>query len=145
MIFIHQIEAEETFSVRQPVLRPGKPIESCHFEGDNLGTTAHFGLYKNDKIIGVVSVFKVQNPNFIRKEQYQIRGMAVLEKYQRKGLGVQLVKKAEHYVKEKKGDLIWFNARESAVPFYEKLNYKTKGNPFEINEIGTHFVMLKCI
>lgn len=145
MIFIHQIEAEETFCVRQPVLRPGKPIESCHFEGDNLGTTAHFGLYENDEIIGVVSIFKVTNPNFVKKEQYQIRGMAVLENHQRKGIGEQLVKKAEHYVREKKGELIWFNARENAVPFYEKLEYKTKGNPFEICEIGTHFIMLKCI
>ncbi|WP_442787501.1 GNAT family N-acetyltransferase [Flavobacterium suncheonense] len=145
MIFIHQIEAEETFSVRQPVLRPGKPIESCHFEGDNLGTTAHFGLYEHDDLIGVVSVYKVNHPISSKKEQYQIRGMAVLQEFQRRGIGEQLVKKVEHHVKEQKGELIWFNAREKAVPFYQKLDYKIKGEPFEIPEIGTHFVMLKCI
>lgn len=145
MIFIHQIEAEETFSVRQPVLRPGKPIETCHFDGDNLGTTAHFGLYEHDDLIGVVSVFKVINPVFSKREQYQIRGMAVLQEFQRMGIGEQLVKKVEHYVKEKKGELIWFNAREKAVKFYEKLDYKIKGEPFDIKEIGTHFVMHKSI
>lgn len=145
MIFIHQIEAEETFSVRQPVLRPGKPIESCHFDSDNLGTTAHFGLYEHDDLIGVVSVYKVNHPVSSKKEQYQIRGMAVLQEFQRKGIGEQLVKKVEHHVKEQKGELIWFNAREKAVPFYQKLDYKIKGEPFDIPEIGTHFVMLKCI
>ncbi|MCG2610737.1 GNAT family N-acetyltransferase [Flavobacterium sp. SM15] len=145
MIFIHQIEAEETFSVRQPVLRPGKPIETCHFDGDNLGTTAHFGLYEHDDLIGVVSVYKVTNPAFSKREQYQIRGMAVLQEFQRMGIGEQLVKKVEHYVKEKKGELIWFNAREKAVKFYEKLDYKIKGEPFDIKEIGTHFVMHKSI
>ena len=145
MIFIHQIEAEETFSVRQPVLRPGKPVEACAFEGDNLGTTAHFGLYDHDDLIGVISIYKVNHPGFSKKEQYQIRGMAVLPEFQRKGIGEQLVKKAEHYIKEQKGELIWFNAREKAVPFYQKLDYKIKGEPFDIKEIGTHFVMHKIV
>ncbi|ESU29431.1 acetyltransferase [Flavobacterium limnosediminis JC2902] len=143
MILIRQIEAEDTFSVRQPVLRPGKSIESCHFEGDNLGTTAHFGLSENEELLAVVSLYKTNYPNCKIENQFQMRGMAVLEKHQRMGLGEQLVKKAEHYVREKNGKLIWFNAREKAVPFYEKLGYKINGNPFEINDIGTHFVMYK--
>ncbi|ESU23280.1 acetyltransferase [Flavobacterium enshiense DK69] len=143
MILIRQIEAEDTFSVRQPILRPGKPIESCHFEGDNLGTTAHFGLSENEELLAVVSLFKKNYPNCSIENQFQMRGMAVLENYQRMGFGEQLVKKAEHFVKEKNGKLIWFNAREIAVPFYERLGYKIYGNPFEITEIGKHFVMYK--
>lgn len=143
MILIRQIEAEDTFSVRQPVLRPGKPIESCHFDGDNLGTTAHFGLSENEELVGVVSVYKTNYPNCTIERQFQMRGMAVLKEHQGLGFGLELVKKAEHYIKEKKGNLIWFNARETAVPFYQKLGYKIKGDPFEIEGIGTHFVMYK--
>ena len=35
---IKKISATETFLVRHPVLRAGKPIESCHFDGDDLET-----------------------------------------------------------------------------------------------------------
>ena len=48
MIQIKEIPSKETYSVRQPVLRKGKPIESCIFEGDDLATTHHFGLYDNE-------------------------------------------------------------------------------------------------
>jgi len=47
MIQIKEIPSKETYIVRQPVLRKGKPIESCIFEGDDLETTYHFGLFDN--------------------------------------------------------------------------------------------------
>ena len=37
---IKKISALETFPVRHPVLRAEKPIESCHFEGDDLEVDA---------------------------------------------------------------------------------------------------------
>jgi hypothetical protein len=40
-------------------------------------------------------------------------------------------------------ELLWFNARETAVPFYEKLGCTKKGASFEIPEIGLHFLMYK--
>lgn len=39
--------------------------------------------------------------------------------------------------------VIWFNARQSAVEFYKKLNYQIIDKPFEIGEIGTHYIMYK--
>ena len=32
---IRQISGKETWSVRHPVLRKGRPLEDCHFEGDS--------------------------------------------------------------------------------------------------------------
>lgn len=144
MIFIKEITAESTFSVRQPVLRPGKPIESCHFEGDNLSTTKHFGYYEEQNLIGVISLFQNSNENFSLKNQYQIRGMAILENHQKKGIGASLVLHTEDYLKKEDTHLIWFNARESAVIFYKKLGYEIiKGAAFEITGVGSHFLMFK--
>jgi len=143
MQYIKQIEAIETFSVRHPVLRGGKPIESCHFDGDDLETTIHFGLFLENNIIGVISLFENINPLFTPEKQFQIRGMAVLENHQKKGFGADLVNYAENYIKEQNGELIWFNARINAVRFYEKLGYKIIGNAFEIGDIGTHYVLFK--
>ena len=65
---ISKISSLETFPVRHPVLRTGKPIESCSFEGDDLETTTHFGLFLNEAIIGVVSLFEATNKLFPQKK-----------------------------------------------------------------------------
>ncbi|MFC6097010.1 GNAT family N-acetyltransferase [Flavobacterium qiangtangense] len=143
MQLIKEIPALETFSVRHPVLRPEKNIETCHFDGDNLESTRHFGLFIDDELAGVASLFKSNSDLFQEKEQFQLRGMAVLEKFQKKGIGESLVKYAEENAKSRSGKLIWFNAREVAVRFYEKMGYQIIGEPFDIGDIGKHFVMYK--
>ena len=145
MIKIQNISSIDTFLVRHPVLRTEKPIESCVFEGDNLPSTKHFGLFVEEKLVGVVSFFKNKNSSFNIKNQFQIRGMAVLPEFQKKGFGKNLVNHCENYVKSANETLIWFNARESAVAFYEKLGYRKVGNPFSIADIGIHFLMQKEI
>lgn len=143
MSIVKKITTSETYTVRQEVLRKGKPIETCHFIGDDATTTTHFGLFENEKLIGVVSVYKTNSILFVEKTQFQIRGMAVLEDFQSKGFGEQLLKAAENFCWEEKADLIWFNAREKAVSFYKKLGYEIIGDAFDISNVGIHFVMFK--
>ena len=40
-------------------------------------------------------------------------------------------------------DLIGFNARTAAVGFYQKMNYKTVREAFQIKDFGEHYLMLK--
>ncbi len=145
MILLSEITFEDTFPVRHEILRAGKPIETCFFDGDELPTTKHFGIFVNKKIMGVVSVFQNKNNTFNPDNQYQIRGMAVLEEAQKLGFGKQLVRHCETYVLEEKSSLIWFNARENATLFYEKLGYKKVGSSFLIADIGLHYLMFKKI
>ena len=137
------ISALDTFLVRKPVLRPNKNIDSCRFVGDDLKTTIHFGYYNDEKIVGVASLFELKNINFDVINQYQLRGMAVLNDYQKLGIGEKLMNYCENHSVKKNINLIWFNARISAVPFYEKLGYQKFGNLFIIPEIGDHLVMFK--
>lgn len=143
MIDIRKIAAQETYIVRHPVLRKGKPIESCQFDGDDLATTQHFGLYENNSLEGVISLFDNNHPLFEEKHQAQIRGMAVLENNQNKGFGRLLVSHSEQELKSQKTELIWFNARENAVGFYQKMGYEIIGNAFDIPGVGIHYVMWK--
>lgn len=145
MEIIKKINSSETYSVRQPVLRAGKSIESCRFDGDDLPSTQHFGLYYSNKLVGVVSVFSKINPIFNSPNQFQIRGMAILSEFQKSGFGEKLLKQCETYIKSQKGTLIWFNARITAVSFYEKSHYKKIGDSFSIPEIGPHYLMKKEI
>lgn len=140
---ILEIAANDTFVVRHPVLRQGKPLETCSFDGDNLPSTKHFGLFVDEKLTAVVSVFKNNNSIFNSQNQYQIRGMAVLDQFQKKGFGKDLVVQCEVYCKSQNAELIWFNARETAVLFYKKMNYTLVGDAFEIKDVGTHYIMKK--
>ena len=143
MNLIKEIPSKETYVVRQPVLRKGKPIESCVFEGDDLDTTHHFGLYSDKDLIGIISLFTKINTTFAEKNQGQIRGMAVLDTHQKKGIGEALVRHCENYCLENGTDLIWFNARTAAVGFYKKMNYQTVGEAFDIKDVGEHYLMYK--
>ena len=143
MINIAKIMSVETYSIRISVLRHGKKMEVCPFDGDNLATTAHFGMYFDAALVGIVSVFKLNNPAFAILNQFQIRGMAVLDNYQHQGFGKLLIESAENHVKLLNANLIWMNARKNAVPFYLKLGYVTSGDSFIIDGIGIHFLMIK--
>ena len=145
MAIIKKIPSSETFLVRQPVLRAGKPLESCRFEGDDLETTHHFGLYLGLELVGIISLFKTSNPVFVEQNQYQIRGMAVLQGQQKTGFGKSLILHSEAFCKRQNVELIWFNARVEAVGFYEKMGYHIKGIPFEIPDVGEHIIMFKKI
>ena len=140
---IQKIASTETYPVRHIVLRAGKPIESCQFQGDELETTNHFGYYINNQIIGVISIFEINNKQFLVQKSFQIRGMAVLPSFQKQGIGEALVKESEKFCTTQKANLIWFNARTTAVGFYQKMRYEIVGAEFEINEVGPHFLMFK--
>lgn len=143
MQLIKEIGTHETFPVRHAVLRPGKPIESCSFDGDNLETTHHYGLFNDGKVIGVITIMENKSQNFLEQIQFQIRGMAILEQFSKKGYGQELLLYAENQIKALKGELIWFSARETAVGFYQKSGYEISGSLFEIPAVGPHYIMFK--
>lgn len=87
MIELKQIQTNDLIPVRHAVLRKGLPVESCHFQEDNLSTTIHFGAFVDKKIVGCATVIKNRNSNFDTENQYQLRGMAVLDDFQKQGVG----------------------------------------------------------
>lgn len=139
------ITAEATFSVRNPVLRPNLPIETCRFEGDNLSTTTHLGYFHEEMLVGIVSVFEKINSNWQSNKQIQVRGMAILDAFQKKGIGEKLMQNVIKLAQENQKEVIWFNARKNAVPFYERLDFHKYGTAFEIEGVGTHFVMYRLL
>ncbi len=139
---IKQIDAETTFAVRHSVLRTGKPIETCRFDGDNLDTTVHFGCYEDQNLVGVASIFRKNSDLFSEVNQYQLRGMAVLASHQKMGIGALLFNRCKEYSKSHENAILWFNARTSAVSFYQNVGCQVVNAPFIIEDVGEHYVML---
>ncbi len=141
---IRKISAEETYPVRQEVLRPGRPLKECFFEGDLEQDTIHLGYYDRQKLVAVATYVVRKNDLFEAPSQYQLRGMAVLPSYRGKDLGKKLLLEGEKLLKEIDPQmLLWFNARETAVGFYEKFGYRTIGPAFMIPNVCMHVVMYK--
>ena len=133
---IKLINATDTFPLRRAVLRKNLPNEPHEFNGDFDESTFHLGFYENDEIIGIVTILK-------NGKIAQLRGMAVADLHQGKGVGKQLVLEAEMILKKENFSRIWMNARENAAPFYEKLGYRIEGDLFVIKPIGFHYLMSK--
>jgi len=147
-ITIKEITVLETYSVRHPVLRVGRPIEDCAMQGDDLETTFHLAAVEDDRIIGVAT-FLVASDEAVKEitgkdlNLSQLRGMAVLPASQGKGIGNSLLKEGIKQLKTKNIDVLWFNARIKAVPFYEGLGFEILGSAFEVEQIGTHYKMYR--
>lgn len=144
--FLRKIAAEETYQIRSEVLRPGKPVSECHFEGDFDENTFHLGIFQDQRLMGVASFMKNKFHEFQDPIQFQLRGMAVLPEGRGKNYGKKLLLEGENILKnEYKSVLLWFNAREVAEKFYQKYNYKTYGDYFMIPNVCLHIVMFKTI
>ena len=137
---IIQLSSSQTnYEVRHPVLRKGKPVESCRFENDDHPESIHLCAKKKDIIIGVLSALPNNCPDFPLKKSYQLRGIAVNHEFQRMGIGSLLVQKVEQQIRLNKSiEYIWLNARVNTKNFYLNLQYLPVGKVFNIIDIGMH-------
>ena len=143
-MIIKSINANDTYSVRHPVLRPERPIEECYFELDNHLSSLHLGMEFNGEIIAVLSALPIKCENFPDLMSMRLRGIATLHAFQKKGFGSQLMIEVEKIlIKLKKIRLVWLNARTSAKSFYQNLGYETMGETFNVRDIGIHQFMYK--
>jgi len=140
---INIISPRETYTVRHPVLRPGRPLDSCIFEGDDLETTFHLGGFYNNRLAAVATFMERDHLELGLKNAGQVRGMAVLNEYHGMGFGKLLLNFGEKVFLDRQIKVVWLNAREIALPFYKKCGYSILGEVFRIPDIGNHFVMYK--
>ena len=140
---IKTVTAEAIRFLRQEVLRKGKPFSSTIYDKDNNLNTFHLACLEQEKIICCATFYPEPLKDVLSNNSYRLRGMATDENYRRRGAGKKLVTEAFKKLKAKKADLLWCNARLVAVEFYKTLGFKTKGELFDIKDIGPHYLMFK--
>ncbi len=135
------IKTEETYPLRQLVLRTGLPLETCYFRDDENTSTFHIAIEDNGIIKCIASFYQVQPNEVQATTPYQLRGMATHPSSQKQGLGAQLIKFSIEELKKRNCDVLWCNARVSAQKFYEKMGFVCHGEVFDIPTVGAHIVM----
>jgi GNAT superfamily N-acetyltransferase len=134
---IRRAANDEILDLRHRILRAGLPRDTARFAGDEDAETRHLAAVDGGgRIIGCLSL--LLRP-WQDQPAWQLRGMAVDADEQRRGVGRSLLTAAE---REVLGDgrlrLIWCNARESAIGFYQKGGWQIASEPFIIAVAGVH-------
>ena len=127
----------EYYDLRFRVLRKpwNQPIGSERNEGD--ASEQHFALYKG------INLFAVGRLDKCEVEKRQIRFMAVEKIAQGSGYGKMLMIEMEKYCRNDKVHEIILHARESAIPFYEKLSYQLQEPSYKLFGEIQHYLMSK--
>jgi predicted GNAT family N-acyltransferase len=138
------IISQETWPLRGLVLRPGRPLASCQWDGDDLSTTHHYGITDAQTVVGIASIYLRAHEAAPGPTSWQLRGMAVHPDRQAQGVGAQLLKFVLHACAANLGGTaMWCNARTRAVPLYERHGFSRVGGEFEIPDVGPHYVMFR--
>ncbi len=98
----------------------------------------HLGALEQAHLLGVVTLSPLAN------EHIQMRQMAIAPPYQGKGIGRELLKKAEHIVLERGYKYIFLDARKTAIHFYKNAGYHTSSGSFMKTGIP-HYRMTKTL
>ena len=138
------IPVKAVYGLRHSVLRPNGTIEDCKFPGDIDDTTVQFGAYRDEELVGIASLYCERLPEEDDQVGWRIRGMATELSVRGQGFGQLLVENCIATAKENGADVLWCNARSSAVGFYQKLVFESIGDEFEIPTIGPHYLMTLC-
>ena len=130
-------EYDETVSLRDKILR--KPLNMV-FSAEDLAKEyddIHLATYDDAWILRGCLVL-TPKPDKVMK----MRQVAVDSDVQGKGYGRALVEKSEVVARLKGYERMELSARDTAVPFYEKLGYHTEGGMF-IEVSIEHYKMAK--
>ncbi|MBV6485163.1 MAG: hypothetical protein KFKLKKLM_01716 [Flavobacteriales bacterium] len=138
------VATKETYPLRLEVLWQHKnSLEECGLDIDDLETTFHVGAIKNGELVSVGTFLVQQNEKFEEKYQYRLRAMATSPKVRGENFGKEVIDFALKELKIREVELLWCDAREVAIGFYEKMGFNILGDFYEVPMIGKHKLMYK--
>jgi GNAT superfamily N-acetyltransferase len=107
-------------------------------ERDELEDKAfHFLALDGKKVMGIARLH-LNAPG-----EAQFRYMGVDLRYRRHGIATRLLRALEKEAKRRGAKIAWFNAREPAVPFYEKCGYHIFEQSYMLFGCIPHWKMMK--
>jgi phosphoribosylformimino-5-aminoimidazole carboxamide ribotide isomerase len=126
-IQIREVSLETVWAMRQEIMYPQESIDFVKLEEDEKGL--HWGLYEEDKLISVISLFK-------NDQALQFRKFATINSMQGKGYGTKLLQYVMGWAQKNDIKTVWCNARTTATNLYEKFGMKQSGPGWEKYGLG---------
>jgi GNAT superfamily N-acetyltransferase len=141
LLELRRATLEEILSLRHAELRPGRPLATARFDGDDEPATRHFGAFlpATGAVVGCVSCMRRPRAG---TDAWQIRGMATRGDLTGRGIGRALLAFALDALRTEAGPrLLWCNARVTALRFWERAGWSVASDVFDIPGVGPHRVM----
>ena len=144
---VEEVPAEATHDLRWRILRNRRPEASVIFPEDACPGAFHLAVRDEGAAGAVLAVASFSFEATLHRPgrtAVHLRGMAVDEPFQRHGLGRLLVTTAVDRLRADGVAVLWCNARDSAIGFYDRLGFEVVGEGFALPESGfAHHVMLR--
>lgn len=117
---IVSITAPQAYDLRRRVLRAGTPSSVVEFVGDHDPTTHHLGVELDGVIVAITTWIDQHSPDEPELVGEQLRGMATdpAAHVRGRGFGAMVLTHGIERAAERGADVVWANARDSALGFY---------------------------
>lgn len=124
---MRELAAWETYRLRREVSADGRTdLPTMHHELDDSPGAWHLGAVdENDRVVAIASLYVV--PCDLRSEvqpAVQLQNMAVEPALQRLGIGSAVMSEILRRLRATDAVLLWANARDSALPFYQRFGFE---------------------
>ena len=145
------ITAAGTRPLRQRILRPHQAVETLVYPHDDDADALHAGAFVGDALVGTATIHREPPPashfptHALDPSAWRLRGMATVPEIRRRGCGAALVAACLAHAEAQGGTLVWCHARVVATSFYAGLGFAAHGEPFDLPDLGPHYVMSKTI
>ncbi|MDQ3945649.1 MAG: GNAT family N-acetyltransferase [Actinomycetota bacterium] len=145
-MLVASVEAGQTHDLRRRVLRDGRP-ENLVFPEDDRPGAFHLGVRETPggPLLAVASFSPEESAHRPGRSAVRLRGMATEQTRQGQGIGRRLLEEAVDRLRHDGVEVLWGNARDSALSFYRRLGFEVLGPGFlagPAGDIPHHVVLL---
>lgn len=143
---ILEVGVDDVRPLRLDVLRRGMANRSIDFDGDHDPTTFHLAAVDGSgSIVGASTWMRrasVDHPDLVA---VQLRGMATARHLQGVGIGTRLLAAGVDRAGHEGAQIVWANARDTAVDFYRRNGFVVVGEGFvePVTTLPHHRVILR--
>jgi ribosomal protein S18 acetylase RimI-like enzyme len=140
---VEVVPATVTSELRRAVLRPQWPA-GARMHGDDDPSAVHLAARDDaGELLGACVL--IARPCPARPDilgAWQLRGMATVAQHRGEGVGTALTEAAVNEVRRRGGELVWCDARESAIGFYARRGFTGTGEIYAHPETGAPHLMM---
>jgi GNAT superfamily N-acetyltransferase len=135
----------ETHDLRRKVLYGHWPDADVVYPQDAIDGAFHLGVMDHaGRLVGAASWYPEPSALFPGRRAYRMRGMAVDPARHGQGVGRLLFEAGLAELRTRGAELVWANARDTAVGFYRRLGMTVVGEGFlAAGDLPHHVVVLE--
>jgi GNAT superfamily N-acetyltransferase len=140
-----ELRPYETHPVRLAVLRADTPTKEVAFAEDTWPGVSHLGMRLDGELVATSSWIPRPCPSRPGRSAIQLRGMATMQHLQGTGVGGRLLQAGLVRARAAGAELVWANARDSALAFYTRHGFQVVGDGFvdAVTQLPHHVIVLE--